>query len=99
MLGWGRTLLNYPTAISNIILEGEYMSNETAVDAYKKSDALSRILVFEVVLPSSDPFDVEDALDTLRQYAAANLVEDFLSPLSYDDACKLLHERSISVER
>ena len=66
-------------------------------EVYKKVNKVgSHIIVFEVVLETGDRnFDIDEALDSLRQYGAADVVADFHSSLSYDDACKILNQRGI----
>ena len=77
------------------IQEGGYLIE--AEEIYSKASGVgSRIIVFEVVLEAKDRgFDMEEALDSLRQYGAADVVADFLSSLSYDDSCKILNQRGI----
>ncbi len=56
----------------------------------------SRVLVIEVVLPSdaeAEPTDLEEVLERLRQYSAAELVDDFYVRSDFDATAKVLMAR------
>lgn len=62
----------------------------------KKPTHQSRVIQFEMVV-SPEEFnraDLEDVLDTMRQYGAASIVEDFLVDHTFDDAAKILANRT-----
>ena len=57
----------------------------------------SRIVVFELVLDITNAsFDVDEALDLLRQYGSAEVVQDFLSTKTYLEAVDVLINRAWS---
>ena len=56
----------------------------------------SRIIVVELVLDvTSISFDEDEILDTLRQYCPAEIVQDFLSTKTYNEAVDVLINRAV----
>jgi hypothetical protein len=61
---------------------------------YTKGSAQSMVAVIECVYSMENIREVEDVLEQLRQYGAAQVVEKFPIKESFDDACKILDKRA-----
>ncbi len=58
-----------------------------------------RVMVIEVVLrqgAEAEPTDIEEVLENLRCYNAAEVVDDFFVRTGFDETCKVLSARHLA---